>query len=392
METMISKAIHEIVLADLEALKGVARETKTLEFKRELPAGRPGALKVLAGVTALANTSGGDFVIGVAAKAGVADDVIGIQIPDADQYKLTLEQVLASNVEPRLPRIDIQEVDCGNGRWAFVVRVPQSWIGPHRVTSDNNFYVRSSGATVPLGVDELRTAFGLRESGIERIEAFRRERLIKITAGETPVRIQEGPAVVLHMAPLPSFANRDLIDIVRLVANGTHMPLPLRGPGISGYPSANLLGFINFPGDDGKGAAGYGQLFRTGAFEGVSCSSVDMAVPYLGSLDFGNMIVGAVRRHLSLQASYDIAFPTFAMLSFCNASDLRFRRPTEFGGGYYDSNPLGETIVSFPEVLIERPDVDVPTIVRPLLNVVWNAFGFPESEMYTPQGAWKGTA
>ena len=389
---MISKAINEISRADLDALIGIARESKTLEFKRELPPGRAGAMKVLAGVTALANTSGGDFVIGVATKGGVAESVDGVEVADVDQYKLTLDQVLAAYVEPRLPGVDIHEVNCGEGRWSFVIRVPRSWIGPHRVTSDKNFYARSSAATVSLGVDELRTAFGLRESGIERIEAFRRERLIKITAGETPVRIQEGAAVVLHMAPLPSFANRDLIDIVRLVANGTHMPLSLRGPGISGYPRANLLGFLNFPGDDGKGASGYGQLFRSGAYEGVSCANTDMAMPYLGSAAFANMIVGAVRRHLSLQASYDIAFPTFAMLSFCGASELRLRRPTEFGAGHYDSNPFGEAVVSFPEVLIESRDVDVPAVVRPLLDVVWNSFGFPECDMYTPQGAWKGTA
>lgn len=384
---MISKNIHSVALADLEALKGVAREGKQLEFKRELPSGRAGDLKFLKGITGFANASGGDFIIGLEAAAGVASDVVGVAV-DPDAYKIRLHQLLATNVEPRLPPVDVQEVDCGGGNWVFVVRVIRSWIGPHRVTLDNHFYVRNSGATVPLGVDELRTVFGLREAGVERIEAFRRERLIKITAGEAPVRLQEGPVAVLHMAPLPSFANRDLIDIVREVANGTHMPLPLRGQGQ--YARPNLLGILNFPGDDGQGATGYGQLFRSGAYEGVSVASIHQGQRYFGSIDFGNMIVESVGRCLRLQASYGIAFPTFAMFSLCNAAKLSLRMPSDIGGGYFDTNPPGEEVVSFPEVLIENDGADVTEVLRPLLNVIWNAFGFPECNMYSGQGAWTG--
>lgn len=384
---MIPKNIQLITRADLEAMRDVAREGKQLEFKRELPSGRVGDLKFLKGVTGFANASGGDFIIGLDAPAGAAGDVVGVAV-DPDAYKIRLHQLLATNVEPRLPPIDIREVDCGGGNWAFVVRVLRSWIGPHRVTIDNHFYVRNSGATVPLGVDELRTAFGLREAGVERIEAFRRERLIKVTAGETPVRLQEGPVAVLHMAPLPSFANRDLIDIVREVANGTHMPLPLHGQGQ--YAKPNLLGFLNFPGDDGRGATGYAQLFRSGAYEGVRVANLHQDQRYFGSIDFGNMIMETVGRYLRLQASYGIAFPTFAMFSLCNAAKLSLRMPSDIGGGYFDTNSLGEEVVSFPEVLIENDGVEVTEVLRPLLNVIWNAFGFPECTMYSGQGTWTG--
>jgi Putative DNA-binding domain len=385
---MIPKHIDQIATADLYALRGV-RESKTLEFKRELVAGPPGYRKLVAGVSALANTSGGDFVIGVTEAAGAAVEFSGMPHDDIDAYKRSLAQVLASQIEPALPNIDMREVSCGEDRWVLIIRVARSWIGPHRSLYDNHFYVRTAGpATVALGVGELRTAFGLRESGIERIEAFRSERLVKIMAGATPIPVHDGPAIVLHMAPLPSFANRDLIDVVTLVSNGTHFPLPLRGMGAN-RPRVNLLGMLTATGADDR-ATGYGQLFRTGAYEGFNCASDDGLGRYVASIDFANMIVSAARYFLAFQASYQIAFPTFAMLSFCKATSLRMRTPTEIGAGYYETPPLGEEMVAFPEILLERQQIDVASALRPLLNIVWNAFGLPNCDMFTPQGAWKG--
>lgn len=306
-----TKTLEEITLDDIRALVGRAREGKTLEFKSKLPPGDAGSLKVLAGVSALANTAGGDFVIGVADKDGVASAIIGIEIESVDRYKQTLEQILGSRVEPPIPRVDIHQVACDGGRWVFVIRVARSWIGPHRVTSNNHFYVRTSTSTVPLDVADLRTAFGQREVGTERIEAFRRDRLARIMAGHTPAKVSEGPVAVLHMAPLPSFVNRDVLDIVSMVSKGAHMPLSLSEQG--GNARVNLLGVCNASPDRGEGASGYGQLFRSGAYEGTSVSSVREGKYYFGGGNLASMLVGTVRRILALQEHYEIDFPTLCV-------------------------------------------------------------------------------
>ena len=58
---MISKPVHEIRFADLNALIGTVAEGKTIEYKREMPAGtRDEKIKFLAAVASLANTAGGD--------------------------------------------------------------------------------------------------------------------------------------------------------------------------------------------------------------------------------------------------------------------------------------------------------------------------------------------
>jgi hypothetical protein len=389
---MIPKAIAEIEFADLQALVGLVREGKMLEFKRELPS-KGGAQKLVAGTSALANTAGGDFVIGIVEQGGLATAVPGIEVDDVDIYKGQLEQVMSSLIEPRLPRVDVHPVACGDGRWCFVVRVVQSWVGPHRVTSDNKFYARNSTSTYPMDVSEIRTAFGLREGVVERIERFRDERLARIVGGNASVLLKSEATVVLHMASLPSFANRDLVDVFAKFENGTQMILPLAGVSGGNVARFNLYGLVNLVGDSLKGVDSYGQLFRSGAIEGVDCMMSDRSGPYFESIAFANMIVGAVKNNLATLRAFDIGFPVFVMLSFCNARGVRMKvMQQQPGMGDFFGNPLTDQVVTFPEIQIEGPDVDVPTALRPLLNIVWNAFGLPVCDMYNQTGGWKGTA
>ncbi len=384
---MIPKPLHAIDLGDLHVLIGM-REKKTLEFKREVS--RHDIKKITAGVSALANTSGGDFVIGIAEKDGLAERIEGIEV-NGDGFKETIERVLESGIEPKLPNVDVHAVQCDANRWVFVIRTTRSWLGPHRCLADNHFYVRTSGSTVRLDVAELRTAFGLRESGIERIEAFRRDRLAKIMAGETPVRLQEGAQLVLHLAPLPSFINRDLLDLADVIPKGSHMPVPLGGQGR--YAAMNLLGLYNHLGDDGQGAAGYGQLFRSGAYEGVAAETAeDGGHRYVVGTELANTIVGAVRRYIALQEHYQFDFPTFGMISLCNAAGLHMLAHATSVGSSYLTRPLRDDVVVFPEFVIENTNVDVPQLLRAPLNVVWNAFELPSCQVYNQQGGWMGVA
>lgn len=172
------------------------------------------------------------------------------------------------------------------------------------------------------------------------------------------------------------------------IANGAHMPVPLEGWGRAAF--ANLLGICNSPGDDGDGATGYGQLFRSGAYEATNVARTIDGAPYFESIAFANMVVGAVRNYLALQDHYSFAFPTFAMISFCNAAGLKMRLPTEFRSGFYPSQPLLDDVVALPEIIIDNAQVDVPKVVRPLLNFAWNAFGQPQCTMYNGQGGWTG--
>jgi len=64
----------------------------------------------------------------------------------------------------------------------FVIRIPNSWLSPHRVElqGHNKFYTRGSNGKYPMDVDELRVAFNLSQTIAEKIKNFRIDRVKKI--------------------------------------------------------------------------------------------------------------------------------------------------------------------------------------------------------------------
>jgi hypothetical protein len=58
-------------------------------------------INFLSAVSSLANTAGGDLIIGMEAVDGLAQCVSGVEIFNLDAEKLRLEQLLASCIEPR---------------------------------------------------------------------------------------------------------------------------------------------------------------------------------------------------------------------------------------------------------------------------------------------------
>ncbi len=87
---MIPKPVNEIGLDDLQALiDGEVAENKTLEYTREMPGGG-NPIPFLAAVSAFANTSGGDLLIGVEAVEGVPQALPGVEVASVDQETLRL--------------------------------------------------------------------------------------------------------------------------------------------------------------------------------------------------------------------------------------------------------------------------------------------------------------
>jgi predicted HTH transcriptional regulator len=107
---MLQKPIKNITLQDLETLIGTMRESRTLEYKQYMPAGtRDEKMDFLPAVSAFANTTGGDLMIGVQAANGVATAIPGIAASDIDAALLRLSNILRDSIEPRLPSVDIHD-------------------------------------------------------------------------------------------------------------------------------------------------------------------------------------------------------------------------------------------------------------------------------------------
>lgn len=61
---------------------------------------------------------------------------------------------------------------------------------------------------------------------------------------------------------------------------------------------------------------------------------------------------------------------------------------TDFSRGL-DSQPIDRDVAILPEVQAgSLDDDDVPTVMRPIFDAVWNACGHPRSYNYTESGVW----
>src|SRR5260221_2915214 len=157
-------------------------ESQTLDFKRALP-GMSNADKseFLKDVCAFANKEGGDLVYGVVDDDGTATALSPIAGEAPDSAKRRLGQIADAGLEPRVVGLQFKEIMVPNG-YVLVVRVPESYNGPHRYGQNGRFVMRSGTHTTELTYDQLRNAFDRGATLAERARHFQVERLALIRA------------------------------------------------------------------------------------------------------------------------------------------------------------------------------------------------------------------
>jgi hypothetical protein len=347
----------------------------------------------LADISSFANTLGGDLVIGVAEANGLPTALTPFA-GDCEAEKRRLEQIALSGLEPRISNLHIHSVVIAGGGHIIIVRVPRSFIPPHRVIArdSNRFWARAGTTKYQPNVEQLRRLFNDAPHLTERIRAFQTDRLIKITAGDTPIPMKPVGKVVVHVISVPSFADGRMVDIVSVLGRGSHLPIPLDELKLPPTGAVNLDGYLNYASGVHGARQAYAQFFRNGAIEGVGELRHDDGVRsrFVGG-PFTELIVTHVQQYLRVLESYEMGLPVYIFLSFCNSAQTVYRYSPD-GFGWHETSPLGREVASFPEVYVDSFDVDVPAIMRPVFNVVWNAFGLAQCEIYDGQGILRGVS
>jgi hypothetical protein len=347
----------------------------------------------LADISSFANTLGGDLVIGVAEAKGSPTGLTPFT-GDCDAEKRRLEQIALTGLEPRISNLRIHAVPLAAGGHVLVVRAPRSFNPPHRVIArnSNRFWARAGTTKYEPNVEQLRHLFNDAPHLLERIRAFQTDRLVKIAAGDTPIPLRQVGKVVLHVMPLPAFADGRMLDIVSVLANGTHLPLPLDEVGFAYRGAVNLDGYLNYTAGHEGARLAYAQFFRNGAIEGVGELRSDDGVKsrFIGA-DFTNLVVSRVRQYLDVLKAYDMGLPIYIFLSLCGADRVVYRHAPE-AMGWIETQPMGRAIVPLPEIHLDSFVVDVPAVLRPVFNVLWNAVGLGQCDMYDGSGKFRGIA
>jgi hypothetical protein len=196
--------------------------------------------------------------------------------------------------------------------------------------------------------------------------------------------------MVLHVIPIPSFSDRRLMNVAQeLEARPVTLPVPLGSRGVG--HGVNLDGLFIYSGPSLNECHGYGLLFRDAAIEGVKQLSIRDGGPYIAGSVFENDVVSTLKIYMKTCAQLEAGLPLYVGLSFCNARGCTLAYD---GGGVWTSNgvTLNEEVIALPECMIESDTADLPSLLKPVFDMVWNAFGHSKSDKYDQNGKWVGVA
>ncbi len=378
---MINKKIEEIRESDLQVLiDNKVPEGKTIEYKKEWSNKKDAEARkeFLADITSFANSSGGDLIFGISQdnKTGEPKAIEGIEVENADKEKTRLDNIIRDGIEPRLLSTTIQPISLSNSKFAILIRIPKTWIAPHRVIYGGNskFYARNSSGKYEMDVDELRIAFNLTETLTERIRKFQIDRISKIFADETPVPFYKNPKIVLHLIPINAFNPSQKYDIGIITSNHGKLP-PIYYDGCS--KRFNLEGFLTYSADGMGKSYSYVQLYRNGIIEAVEGRLLKPEEKglFIPSILYEEKLLEAFNSYLKVLAELRVDPPIFVFLSLLGVKGYKMA----ITRNTMSQHPIDRDLLLLPEAVVENYDIKTEEILRPLFDLIWNACGFQRS-------------
>jgi len=391
--SLAGKRLDALTPNDLQALIDdvVSESSREIEFKESVGKDDDAKREFLADVSSFANASGGDLLIGVRAENGVATSFVGIEATKVDSEILRLENLMRDGLDPRIPGVRTQEIPTPDeGGFVVVIRVPRSFAAPHMVKFKNlaRFFTRNSAGKYQLDVHELRTAFTFADSVNTSLRDFRLERLARINADEMPVALLPNPKIVLHLIPLTAVDPSHQIDSTSLVRQFDQEFRPINTTAWN--RRINFDGALAFS-SLGEGLAmSYTQVFRNGAIEAVEAFS--MRREYLEkehlipSLAIEQTLIEALERYLHVMKLMSLSPPYIVGLSLLDVRGLRMGVNQRH---FEEEHDIDRDDLVVPETLIEDDSLPAATILKPALDAIWQATGWPGSLNYDQDGVWR---
>ncbi|MBU9426443.1 AlbA family DNA-binding domain-containing protein [Burkholderia gladioli] len=390
---MINSPISSLSEGDLQRLcEDRAVESQTLDFKRTIP-GKDDRSKneFLKDVCAFANGNGGDLLYGIDECDGVASSIVPVTTESLDDLQRRLSQILDAGIEPRLVGVQTRGIAVDGG-YVLSVRVPASFNGPHRyiLNGHSKFVMRTGTHTSELSYDQLRGAFDKNASLAGQAKLFVAERIEAIRKGHSIRPLIAGPQSVLHVIPVGMGIDASSVDVASL-HDGKFTEYVLPGwPGAT--RSLNLEGLVVHPPADADGHYAYLQVFRSGAIE---------AVTFAGHSFPDRKIIPSTTASKFFRDALQIAFRSFRTQGISG--------PAVIGGAILgvDEYELGvdSRSFSFNRFASDRDNMFLPRLwvddvgsaevdayARPLLDVMWQAFGATRCIEYSEDGRWQPRA
>ena len=395
---MITKAINEIGIEDFQSLidNGIS-ERKTIEYKSILIVDKISDKKeFLFDVSSFANANGGDLIFGIAANdAGQAEKMDGIEIDNSDKCILQIESLIRDGIKPRILGIHTEIFKLPTSKSILLIRIPKSWNTPHQTIYQdaNKFYSRGTTGKYQMDYLELKNAFLQSETIIDRVRQFRNDRILSIWKNQAPMLLGEGAKIALHLIPMNSFYTTQKYDLNYIKNDQRRLPLILEGGRELRYNLDGILRYSKY--DSDSHSVAYTQFSRNGIIEAVD-SGIFTTQNNEGFLacnhdvrmdNYERELVRTIQKFVGLLAELKVDLPVFIFLSFIYAKNLHI----EYGSRYVNGkdHKFSNDIVLIPEIILDNYNTDIPTLLKPMFDMVWNACNFEKSISYNDSGIWK---
>lgn len=237
-----------------------------------------------------------------------------------------------------------------------------------------------------MDVQQIREAFLLSSRIEEKIRGFRDQRLSLIESGEAPTSFPPGPKLVLHSIPFQSVApgGSTLFELDQLKQVSTSLEQALdTGRGFR----PNLDGLLA----EGRYPRKTVQMFRSGALEFVSGEIAEQRedLPLgeefwlLPGISFGARVVKVTGLFLTAHEALGLDPPVLLLISLLGTRGCAFAGSARIKSFDREVGPL-------PDVYVQDFGDDAPPLVRPVLDIVWQAAGYERCSLFDQQGNWKG--
>jgi len=343
-------------------------------------------------VCAFANTNGGLLIYGIDAKDGIPTEINGILVDNKDKLGMQITNIIRDNSEPSISSSTIEFIDKSESDNVFIlIKVPRSWNLPHRVSLTNNkklkhFYIRGDFHNNLMDIFELRTAFNLSETLADKIRRFREERISSILADETPVPLNKGGKLVVHLIPLNSFYPGQSYDIDKIYGKfrlGTISDDYIQ----TRYNFDGLLDYGTPLENDGI-SLDYTQLYRNGIIESATVYYSDYKNKIISHQDHEIGIVRAIKGFLGIYGKLNVAYPVFVFVTLVGVKDYRMGKK-EFFGSHEKNYIIDKDVLANPEIVLTKYPENIGNELKPVFDAIRNACGFQGSKSYDDESNWR---
>lgn len=243
-----------------------------------------------------------------------------------------------------------------------------------------------------MDVSEIRSAFVFPETIRDKVEQFRLERLERILAGDGPCKIGQKAALVVHLIPLRAFDPLFNPDLEAMRRMQVHLP-PIGARSWGTY--YDLDGLFISDGNSPENGNSYIYALRNGTLEICDTSMLARSGEgkIIPSLLFEQQILENFPLWLAAVGAMGVEPPIILLISLLNVLGYIMALPAGFRSS--GERRIMREHIHLPATVIETLTVNTESretphnvfdLLRPHLDVLWNACGFRRSIYFDDEG------